>query len=296
MIKTKKRKLTTEEFNKKLEEKNELIKKHHFVLWLILFCPIALYKSFKYKILPKWLNIIIIICVLVLSIVSVDVVLNPSRVLDNKVEKELELYIEQLGTIINIEKYSNTTNYYIYDVISSNGRYDVYIDSTYKIKAIKQIDLSSKNIYISEDFEEQYKDIYSEIIRFINNNEINIDNQIKEVISTSNNSQVLKIGDKEYIFEISFENVDKIYENNNLIYENEQPSLRLNQEIFNKVTKKFPQTKNIDYASTIIFNDNNYEIYFYTKEGDLYQLIIYESGKIIVNTSTFESINKKEEQ
>ena len=262
----------------------ELIKKHHFILWLILFFPIAIYKSIRYKILPKWGNILLIIFFALLIIISVDTIINPNRVVDNNVNKNLKNYTKDIGTILDVEQYDVIQDYYIYDVITSNGRYDVYVDNTFEIKAIKQIDLVSKNIYIAKDFEEQYKDVYSEIIRFINSNDINLSNKIDEIIETNDFSQTIKINDKEYTFNISYENVDSVVdENNDIIYQNENPSLRINQKMLKKVIKKFPQIDNIDYATTITFEDDNYSIYIYTKDNNIYRLQVYQTGKISVS-------------
>lgn len=203
---------------------------------------------------------------------------------DNNVNKNLKNYTKDIGTILDIEQYDVIQDYYIYDVITSNGRYDVYVDNAFEIKAIKQIDLVSKNIYIAKDFEEQYKDVYSEVIRFINSNDINLSNKIDEIIETNDFSQTLKINDKEYTFNISYENVDSIVnENNDIIYQNENPSLRINQKMLKKVIKKFPQIDNIDYATTITFEDDNYSIYIYTKDNNIYRLQVYQTGKISVS-------------
>lgn len=262
----------------------ELIKKHHFILWLILFFPIAIYKSIRYKILPKWGNILLIIFFALLIIISVDTIINPNRVVDSNVNKNLKNYTKDIGDILDVEQYDVIQDYYIYDVITSNGRYDVYVDNTFEIKAIKQIDLVSKNIYIAKDFEDQYKDVYSEIIRFINSNDINLINKIDEIIETNDFSQTLKINDKEYTFNISYENVDSVVdENNDIIYQNENPSLRINQKMLKKVIKKFPQIDNIDYATTITFEDDNYSIYIYTKDNNIYRLQVYQTGKISVS-------------
>lgn len=262
----------------------ELIKKHHFILWLILFFPIAIYKSIRYKILPKWGNILLIIFFALLIIISVDTIINPNRVVDSNVNKNLKNYTKDIGDILDVEQYDVIQDYYIYDVITSNGRYDVYVDNTFEIKAIKQIDLVSKNIYIAKDFEDQYKDVYSEIIRFINSNDINLSNKIDEIIETNDFSQTLKINDKEYTFNISYENVDSVVdENNDIIYQNENPSLRINQKMLKKVIKKFPQIDNIDYATTITFEDDNYSIYIYTKDNNIYRLQVYQTGKISVS-------------
>lgn len=273
--------------NIKMPEKVKLIKEHHLILWFFFFFPVALYKSFKYHILPKWLNVMFICFFSILLIVIVDTIINPNRVVNSKVEIELENYTDELGNVISVEQYDIIENYYIYDVISSLGRFDVYIDSSYKIKAIKQTEYDSKNIYISDDFEEKYKNVYSEIIRFVNNNDISISNNIENILETKTKEQTLKIDGKKYIFKISFENVEVIYdENENLIYKNENPSLKLNKKVFKKVFKKFPQTSNIDYLSNIEFYEDNYVICFHTKEGNIYKIMVYDNGTISVSVAT----------
>lgn len=268
----------------KTTNKVELIKQHHFILWLILFFPVAIYKSIRYKILPKWANALLIIFFVILIIVSLDTFINPNRVIDNKVDKNLENYVKNIGTILDVEQYDVIQDYYIYDVITSKGRYDVYVDNAFEIKAIKQIDLVSKNIYIAKDFKEQYKNVYSEVIRYINSNDIDLSNEVNEVVKTTDFSQTLKIKNKEYTFNISYENVDSVLDKDgNILYTNNNPTLRLNQKMFKKVIKQFPQVEDVDYTSTIVFEDDNYSIYFYTKDGNLYRLQVFQSGKISVS-------------
>lgn len=262
----------------------ELIKKHHFILWLILFFPIAIYKSIRYKILPKCVNVLLIIFFVILIIVSLDTFINPNRVIDNKVNKNLKNYTKDIGTILDVEQYDIIKDYYIYDVITSKGRYDIYVDSAFEIKAIKQIDLVSKNIYIAKDFKEEYKNVYSEIIRYINSNDIDLSNEVDEIVKTTDFSQTLKIKNKEYTFNISYENVDSVFdEDGNNLYTNSNPTLRLNQKMFKRVIKQLPQVEDVDYTSTIVFEDNSYSIYFYTKDGNLYRLQVFQSGKISVS-------------
>lgn len=281
--------------NKDMKTRTALIKEHHFILWLILFFPVALFKSFKYKILPKWLNIILTFLFGLFFIVILDTMINPTRVADNEVEKQLIKMENDIGTIISIEQYEIVDDYYVYDVITNQARYDVYIDALYEIKAIKMISNDSSNVYESDDFKDKYKGVYSEIIKFVNNNELDISNNIEKIVNTTTKQQTLIIDDVEYTFDCAYENINIIYDkDSNIIYKNDELSLRLNEEMFAKVNKNFPQTKDLDYASTIVFNDDSYEIYFYTKDGNLYKLQVFISGKISVSIATDINNSNKE--
>ena len=79
------------ETSKQIEETiGEKIKKHHIILWLLLFFPIALYKIYKYKIFPKWVNVIITIFFIICFIAIIDTFLNPTRIEDNKIKEEIQ--------------------------------------------------------------------------------------------------------------------------------------------------------------------------------------------------------------
>lgn len=260
---------------------NDKIKKHHFILWLILLFPVGLYKSFKYKILPKWANILLTVCFSICILAIIDMIIYPSRILDNEINKEIKEY--DVGTIFTLEQYDVVEDYYIYDLITSNGRYDVYFTSNYEIKAIKQIDKEHKDIFVSDDF--KYKDVYSEIIRYLNNDS-NISLNIEEIIDEDFGIQKLKIDGEEYTFVISLETISTVQKNDEIIYENSLPSMRMPEEIYKRVTKQLSQTKNLLYVTAIDFTDENYSIFFYTEEMELYQLQIFENGRIKVKIAT----------
>lgn len=285
--KKKKENKSSEEKVQQIKTTGQLIKEHHLIIWFFFFFPIALYKTYKYKILPKSVNIIITIFIALFLIVSIDTIVKPTRVADNKLKKQLIEKEDTIGTIISFEQYEIVEDYIVYDVITNNARYDVYIDTNFEIKAIKMVSNDSLNIYESHDFKENYKGVFSEIIKFVNNNDINISNNIENIVETSTKEQTLIIDGEEYKFECAFENIANVYDKDgNTIYTNDNLSLRLNQEMYKKVVKNFPQTKDLDYVSTIVFNDDNYEIYFYTKDTKLYRLQVYTTGKISVSVTT----------
>ena len=270
--------------SKEQSEKLNLIKKHHIFFWLILFFPVGIFFLFKYKILPKWATIVLTISFILLSIGIVYCIINPYRVINNNVEQKLnDDFSEQLGNIISIENYNTIENYYIYDVITNKGRYDVYVNEKHSIEAIKQTKPDSSEIFTSDTFENKYKNIYSEIIKFINNNELDISNNIEEIIETTDTSQTLKIDNKNYTFNIAFENVDTISCDGEHIYTNPKVTLRLNQEVYEKISKKFPSTKNIKNVSFIDFYDDYYVTYFTTEEDIMYELLVYQNGRIVIN-------------
>lgn len=278
------RKLVKKEpVEKEIKEENmlELIKKHHLIIWLLLFFPVALYKIYKYKIFPKWTRILITIFFVVCLIAIVDTILNPTRIEDNKIRDEIEAY--DVGTIFTLEQYDTVDNtYYVYDLITSTGRYDVYFSTDHKIEAIKQIERQHKDIYIADDF--PYKDVFSEIIRHIDGDS-NISFNFEEIVSEDLGTQVIKIDGKEYTFIVSLEAVALIYLDGETIYENSLPSIRMPQEIFEKASKKFSQVKNLWYVSGIDFTDKNYSIIFYTEDGGMFQFVVYEDGMIEVNVA-----------
>lgn len=261
------------------ETVGEKIKKHHLILWLLLFFPVALYKIYKYKIFPKWVSILISIFFVICLIAIIDTFINPTRIEDNKIKKEIQEY--DVGTVFTLEQYDIVDEqYYVYDLITSTGRYDVYFSSNHEIEAIKQIDREHRDIFVSDNF--PYKDIFSEVIRYVDNDS-NISNNFEKIINEDFGTQVIEIDGKRYTFLISLESVSLIYLEDETIYENSLPSMRMPEEIFKKASKKFNQVSDFWYANSIDFTDENYSIVFYTKDGGMFQFVVYENGRIKVN-------------
>lgn len=268
------------ETSKQIEETiGEKIKKHHIILWLLLFFPIALYKIYKYKIFPKWVNVIITIFFIICFIAIIDTFLNPTRIEDNKIKEEIQEY--DVGTIFTLEQYDTIDNfYYVYDLITSKGRFDVYFSLNHQIEAIKQIDREHKDIYVSDDF--PYKNIFSEIIRYVDGDS-NISNNFGNIVNEDFGTQVVMIDDKEYTFIISLETVSFVYLDGETIYENSLPSIRMPEDVYRKASRKFEQIKNIWYVNSIDFTNENYSIIFNTEDEGMFQFIVYEDGRIRVN-------------
>lgn len=268
----------------------EKIKKHHLILWMLLFFPVGLYKIYKYKIFPKWVNILISIFLAICFIAIIDTIINPTRIEDNKIRDEILQY--DVGTIFTLEQYDTVDDtYYVYDLITSTGRYDVYFSAEHKIEAIKQIEREHKDLYIAEDF--PYKDIFSEIIKYIDGDS-NISLNFEDILNEDFGTQVIQIDGKEYTFIVSLEAVSLVYLDGETIYENSLPSIRMPQEIYEKVSKKFSQVKNIWYVNGIDFTDKNYSIYFYTEDGGMFQFVVYKNGMIEVNVAKANTENIEE--
>lgn len=271
---------------KNLENKLNLIKKHHILLWLILFFPYGLFLLLKHKILPLWVNIIVIIFVSCLIIGVVDAKLYPNRLTDYNTEQNIEDF-KEIGNIFSIEQYLQIDNYFIYEVISSKGRFDIYSDVNGNIKSIKQIHPYINNIYNADDFKEEYKDLYSEVIKFLHNNTIDLNPNNIELISSTGYSQNIKLSDVEYCFNISFCEVSEVFDtNNNLLYENTTLSYRINKDLKERVSKKFPQTSNISQVINYEYYDDHYNVFFYTEDGNMFRLIVYKNGKVSVGIQT----------
>ncbi len=264
------------------ESIGEKIKKHHLILWFLFFFPVALYKIYKYKIFPKWINILITIFFAICFIAIVDTIINPTRIEDNKIRDEIKNY--DVGTIFTLEQYDTVDDtYYVYDLITSTGRYDVYFSAEHKIEAIKQIEREHKDLYISDDF--PYKDIFSEIIRYVDTDS-NISFNFEKILNEDFGTQVIQIDGKEYTFIVSMESVSLVYLDGETIYENSLPSIRMPQEIYEKASKKFSQVRNLWYVSGIDFTEESYSIYFYTEDGGMFQFVIHKDGMIEVNIAT----------
>lgn len=267
----------------------KVLKEQHIILWFLFFFPIGLYKSFKYKFLPKWMNIALTIVFIFLVVVIGDAIINPERVINTEVEQDLTKGGDwgDLGTLISVEYYTSIDDYYICDLITSQSRYDVYLDDSFDIKAIKEVEGYLEDIYIADDFNETYVGVLSEIIKFVNNNDVGISNNIEGYEDVCLGEQILTINGVEYDFNVEFEDVESIYSNDELVYEREgYACLRLNNEMFSKVCKNFPEVDDISYITTILFFDDYYKIYVNTTNGNIYELVVYSSGRITVNKAT----------
>ena len=265
-------------------------REHHLLLWLLLFFPYGIYLSFKHKLLPKWLNISFTVLVFIVAVACADTYFNPTRVIDNKTKKQLIQHENEIGTIWSIEFSKSVDSYCVYDVISSKGRYDVYLNEAYDIEAIKEIDPEIKTIYEADDF--KYKGVYSEVLRYLESNTIHLSMNIKEIVKSDAVSQTLKIDDAVYVFYLEHEMVYKVTkEDGTELYVEKLPSIKMPSSLVKPILKKFPEIGEVYYVCNFYVHKDSFEFIFYSKSGKLYQVYQYESGKIVVNQAIDDTTN-----
>lgn len=154
---------------------NQSIRKDKYIwFWLILFPPIGLYKAIKYKAFNKSTIIFISILMVLTLLLGIDNILYPNRVIDSKMQRAIEKY-EDIGTLRSYTKQGNLDNdFFIYNVVTTKGEYDIYFsgDGKLKIEGINQLSPKREMVYISDNIPKEYENIYAEIIRFFNEEDI----------------------------------------------------------------------------------------------------------------------------
>ena len=209
------------EFLEKSTEKQEIRKKHWIWFWIFICPPVGLYKSFKYKAFNKFINWGLLCFMILSAIVGVDTVLNPTRVIDMKVKEKFEEVVSDVRELSKIGTLDDT--YYIYNIVATSGEYDVYFstDGNLEIEGINQISPTKDMIFVSDDFPEELKNVYPEIIRFFN--EEGIKEEFGEILKVEDETltdyQVISTTKGKFAFDIEYEQVVGVYEYVNDSYE-----------------------------------------------------------------------------
>lgn len=191
-------------------QKQKIRKEKNIWFWLIFFPPIGIYKCFRHKAFSNWINISMIVVLLMATILCIDTMFNPNRVFDMKVKKMVNTN-EEIGEFRQGELIGSLNEkYIIYNVITTTGVYDLYFTSDFNVNLIKEVSHDRKTIY-EKDFEIIDNELYSELIRFFNEDENVIKyGELKKVISSDCVGQTVETTMGIYQFDLKYNQVIKI--------------------------------------------------------------------------------------
>lgn len=292
-LKKSKQNLTQEEKNLqiKIDKKFAIIKEHKILFWLIFFPPVGLYKIYKYRILNKWISVIIGLLITIFLILCIDVGINPNRVMD-MITKEAIIELGTIGDPRYVSKEGYIDNkYLIYDVLTTDGKYNLYlkldennkyiIDGIYKI--IPDIELIKEPSLLDENI----RDIFPQILLFFNNDDNkNKFGEIEELISTSENYQEIKTTKGTYTIEVKYDGVTSIKTYDE---EDTQEVVYTREVIINlpKAVKKFlkENKKEIGEITEIInceITDSSIEYIFRNDNSSYYKVEYKNDGTLIL--------------
>ena len=273
------------EFISKSTEKQKIRKEQWIWFWLFLFPPVGLYKAFKYKAFNKWINRALF-CFMALSIIlGVDTVLNPNRVVDTKVTERVEEVLSHVREVSKIGVLDDT--YYIYNIITNSGEYDVYFstDGNLTIEGINQISPSKDMIFTSDNFPEELKSVYPEIIRFFN--EDGIKEEFGEILTVEdemlNDYQVVSTTKGKFAFAVEYEQVVGVYEYVNNAYEKvyqRTATIEMPKDILRAIKKNKKEIGEVKEVVEYVLTDETQEYTFINEEYQYFKAIKYLDGSI----------------
>lgn len=266
-------------------KKQEIRKKHWIWFWLFLCPPIGLYKSFKYKAFHKFVNWCVL-CFMILSvIVGVDTVLNPNRVIDMKVKEKFEEVASEVRELSKVGRLDDT--YYIYNIVANSGEYDVYLstDGNLEIKGINQITPSKDMIFVSDDFPEELKNVYPEIIRFFNEEGVKKEFGviIKVEDETLNDYQIISTTKGKFAFDVQYEQVVGVYEYINNSYEKvyqRTATIEMPKDVLRAIKKNKKEIGEVKDVLEYLLTNETQEYTFINNQHQHFKAIKYLDGSI----------------
>lgn len=286
--------------NKKSDKENILSKdflnrqkirqNKHIWVWIIFLPPIGIYKAYKYKAFKNYIILFFILLFSLVAFLSLDVIIYPDRVIDNNVKK----IIEEVSDSVDIGSYRNgsrigslNNKYIIYNVVTTNGIYDFYLNgkSGENVIAINQIS-PKRELILDNDFDIKDKDLYAELLRFFNEKE-NKDTygEVLEVISSLDETQTVKTTKGNYRFTILYEQVTSIEKEVDEVYQsvyNKEPILTLPDNI-KKILKKREKTLG-KIANVISYKvtDKSIEYVILMHNENYYKIEVLDDGSVII--------------
>lgn len=281
----------------------ELRKQHHIWLWLILFCPIGIYKSIKHKCFSKPINILLICTLLLCLILGIDNYLYPDRVIDKNIKTSFGTISDKydLGVYRFGKRIGTFENkYIIYSVISTKGEYDLYISnaSGKNINAILQLTPERKEISITDSFDTSLKNVYPEILRLFTDNEsLKKYGEIQEIEESLDNSQTIKCSNGTFMFQINSSTVTGVYKVNDdksieEVYKNSNGSVILPDEISDVLKKNNKKMGNLGSVISYSLNSDNREYIIRMTNGNYHKLTLYDNKTIeIYNADNNQPVN-----
>lgn len=307
------KKNTQQELDPKVEKllnkamENQKIRKDKKIwFWLILVPPIGVYKSFKYKAFSKFVNIFLLILISVVLLLGLDTIFYPNRVLDTKIIKSIERY-EDIGEVRSYIKQGDLDDkFFIYNVVTTTGEYDVYFsgDGKFTIEGINQISPENKMIYKSDNIPNELNNIYAEIIRFFNEEDVveKYGNITGYKDGDMENHQIIITDKGEYSIEVEYGQVVAVFElNENGDYKKlmqRNAEIKLPDDISKTLERNKKTIGEVKEVYGYKITDKTIEYLFMNDKNTHYKIVKYLDGSmeiLIANyTSTDDDKNSNE--
>lgn len=288
--------------NKAIE--NQKIRKEKKIwFWLILVPPIGIYKSFKYKAFSKAVNIFLLVLITIVLLLGLDTVIYPNRVLDAKVMKSIEKY-EDIGEVRSFIKQGDLDDkFFIYNVITTTGEYDIYFsgDGKFTIEGINQISPESKMIYKSDNIPDELDNIYAEIIRFFNEEDVvkEYGNIVGYKDGDMENHQIIITDKGEYSIEVEYGQVVAVFkENENGEYEKlmqRNAEIKLPNDISKALDRNKKTIGEVKEVYGYKITEETIEYFFTNDKNTHYKIVEYLDGSMEILVANYTSTDDETE-
>ena len=268
-------------------------KEHKILFWMIVCFPVAIYRLVKYKIVPKFVSIILTIVLSLLFFIIIicvyDTMVNPTRVVDNKVQEELKDY--NIGKTRELEYLGKISKCGIYDVITTKGYYHVYVSATndkeIKIEGIKEI-LKNTTLKWSKNLPQSYKNLPAPIIAlFIEEKEY--EKTVKNIECTDLDQYLITYKDgTKYLFDIRYYKVYKIYEITNNKSELKytcKTLIKFKKDFQDIINRNMKIYKNVKKINALEITQDTITYTFENFCGNSYRIIKYNDEKFDIQQS-----------
>lgn len=287
----------------------QLILKHHIILWLLLFPPLAFYRLFKYKIINKYVGIVLAVMMTFLLVILTYSALNPTIIVDNNIENYMS--DSGYGQVREVEHLGTYEEYNVADVITTTGYYTVYFQYAKDLEVATIVQLQSDvvgdeilsdfwTVYESENANKLIGQLNPAVTKFIiKNNDYGL---VQEVVETAIGSQIIKTEKGKYAF------YHKYYETTNVQKWNESKEIwedvmnrdyivAMKQEFVDALNQKnvIPMYYKIQTVNSYGINANEIYYIFTNFCGNKYRVVKFNDGRINLEVATDGNPVKQED-
>lgn len=277
----------------------ELIFKHHIILWLVIFPPVAFYRIFKYKILNKYVSIALLVMLAFLLFILTYSALNPTLIVDSQIEEYMTT--AGYGTVREIEHIGVFDEYNITDVITTKGYYTIYFQygEALEVKTIVslQSDMTGSDgkndfwvDYEAEDTNKLLGELNPAVTKFISQN----DNygKIESVLETTYGGQIIQTDKGRYHFYYKYystTSIDKWDEMSNhwTPIMNRDYVVKMKPEFEKALNQKkvIPLYYQIEEVTSYGVNMNEIYYIFTNFCGNQYRVVKFNDGRICIEAA-----------
>ena len=280
----------------------QLILKHHIILWLLLFPPIAFYRLFKHKIVNKWIGISLIAMMLALVFVITYSAFNPTLIVDDSIEKYMSnsgygkvREIDHLGTFdkYNVSEVITTTGYYtVYFEYSSTEGIDVVTIVEYETELVSDVIVNGFNtIYQSENSNPLITELNPALIKFIVKH--NDYGNIQSVDETGVGYQIVTTDKGQYTFYFKYYETISIQKWNQDADQwqdvmNRDYIVTMRPEFTDALNREdvIPKYYKIQTINQYGVNENEIYYIFTNFCGNVYRIVKFNDGRINLEIAT----------